>query len=118
MPGLWAGPRRSRRRRLYAELTSPLGAVSPMTYIVEMGSPLLYYQHTAEPVSVLSELAIVALRVPLTLKDERTLPIGAVGTIVSEWGDGHGYVVEFDEPFHVVTTVEADQLREVVQDGE
>ncbi len=77
----------------------------------------LFYMHTAEAEPAIPELSVVALRAELRLADERVLPAAAEGTVVGLWGDGKGYVVEFDEPFRAVASVEGDQLREVARFG-
>lgn len=77
----------------------------------------LFYVRTTDARAAIPELSVVALRADLTLADARVIPIAAEGTVVGLWGDGRGYVVEFDAPFHAVASVEADQLREVVRFG-
>lgn len=77
----------------------------------------VFYLRSTDIDPAIPELSVVALRTDLTLKDARVLPAEAEGTVVGLWGDGKGYVVEFEEPFHAVATVEADQLREVHRFG-
>ena len=77
----------------------------------------LFYVHTTDAQAAIPELSVVALRAALTLEDARVLPAEAEGTVVGLWGDGTGYVVEFDAPFHAVAPVEVEQLREVVRFG-
>ncbi|WP_158258383.1 hypothetical protein [Rhodopila globiformis] len=40
----------------------------------------------------------------------RLLPKRARGTVVAAYGDGIGYEVEFETPFHAVVTLEAGNL--------
>lgn len=40
----------------------------------------------------------------------RTIPAGAVGTIVHAYSDGVGYEVEFAQPFQAIVTLEASDL--------
>lgn len=77
----------------------------------------IFYVRSTDAVPAIPELSVVALRADLTLDDARVLPAEAEGTVVGLWGDGEGYVVEFDVPFHAVASVEAEHLREVVRFG-
>lgn len=56
------------------------------------------------------ELAVVSLIAPLEVRDRR-LPVGARGTIVHVYRDGEAFEVEFQRPFHCVTTVDRSLLR-------
>ena len=56
-----------------------------------------------------AELSVVALKNPVDVRG-RSLPAGTRGTIVAAYSDGIGYEVEFFEPFHVVVTLEANDL--------
>jgi hypothetical protein len=38
------------------------------------------------------------------------MPAGARGVIMAAWADGFAYEVEFEEPRHVLLTVEAKDL--------
>ena len=75
----------------------------------------LFYMERVAPESAIPELSVVALRSALALADDRVLSIDAEGTVVGVWENGTAYVVEFDEPFHAVATVQADLLREIVR---
>lgn len=88
------------------------------TYLWPMSVESLFYYRSANAASAIPELSIVALRADLTLNDKRVMPAETEGTVVGLWGDGKGYVVEFDEPFHAIATLEAEQLREVVRFGD
>ncbi len=57
-----------------------------------------------------AELSTVTLAHGLTIEG-RLLPEGARGTIVAAYSDGIGYEVEFERPFHLVATLEADDLK-------
>jgi hypothetical protein len=39
------------------------------------------------------------------------LPAGAHGVVMARYADGRAYEVEFDEPQHVVVTVEGEDLQ-------
>ncbi|MDP4024314.1 hypothetical protein Q8W71_16935 [Methylobacterium sp. NEAU 140] len=80
-----------------------------------MTADALFYVRTADAKAAISELSTVALRDEMVLEDARVLPVDAEGTVVGLWGDGRGCVVEFDAPFHVVASVEAENLREIVR---
>ena len=58
------------------------------------------------------ELSVVALRHSQECGG-KVLPEGAEGAVVYAYGDGVGYEVEFEKPFHCVVTVERDDIRPV-----
>lgn len=76
--------------------------------------PVFYLQASAADAPI-PEFSVVALGAALALGDARILPAGSEGTVVGLWGDGEGYVVEFDTPFHTIATVEGGSLREVAR---
>ena len=56
-----------------------------------------------------AELSVVALTRAVDVEG-RLLPEGALGTVVAAYGDGGGYEVEFERPFHAVVTLQAGDL--------
>jgi hypothetical protein len=58
------------------------------------------------------ELSTVTLRHPHKC-DDKVLPEGGRGTIVYAYRGGEAYEVEFEEPFHCVTTVQRDEIQQV-----
>jgi hypothetical protein len=56
-----------------------------------------------------AELSIVTLTKAMHVAG-RPLPRGTSGTVVAAYKDGLAYEVEFEQPFHAVVTVEADDL--------
>jgi hypothetical protein len=56
-----------------------------------------------------AELSVVALTHAIEIEGQ-SLPEGAQGTVVAAYGDGVGYEVEFERPFHAVITLEAGDL--------
>ncbi len=56
-----------------------------------------------------AELSRVALTHAVEVEG-RSLPQGALGTIVAAYGDDIGYEVQFERPFHVVVTLQAGDL--------
>jgi hypothetical protein len=64
---------------------------------------------TSKPVAF-PELSVVALRHAVQV-EARSLPQGAQGTVVAAYADGQGYEVEFNQPFHVVVTLGANDLK-------
>ena len=56
-----------------------------------------------------AELSVVALT-RVIQAEKGSLPAGARGTVVAAYGDGKGYEVEFEHPFHAVVTLEAGDL--------
>ena len=56
-----------------------------------------------------AELSVVALTRAVDVEGQ-LLPEGALGTIVAAYGDGVGYEVEFERPFHAVVTLQAGDL--------
>ncbi len=56
-----------------------------------------------------AELSVVALT-RVIQAEEGSLPAGARGTVAAAYGDGEGYAVEFEHPFHTVVTFEAGNL--------
>lgn len=61
------------------------------------------------PASSFAELSVVRLVHPVK-EGRRTIPAGALGTIVHAYSDGVGYEVEFSSPFHAIVTLEAGDL--------
>ena len=57
----------------------------------------------------IAELSVVTLVRDVTV-DGKVLPGGAQGTVVGSYGDGLGYEVEFEKPFHAVVTLHVDAL--------
>ncbi len=64
-------------------------------------------EETAEP--SFAELSMVALTRAVEVEG-RSLPKGTLGTVVAAYGDGVGYEVEFERPFHAVVTLQAGDL--------
>ena len=56
-----------------------------------------------------AELSVVALTRAVEVEGQ-SLPEGALGTVVAAYGDGVGYEVEFERPFHAVVTLQAGDL--------
>ena len=56
-----------------------------------------------------AELSVVALTRAVEIEGQ-LLPAGALGTVVAAYGDGNGYEVEFERPFHAVVTLQAGDL--------
>lgn len=56
-----------------------------------------------------AELSVVALTHAIEFEGQ-SLPEGALGTVVAAYGDGVGYEVEFEHPFHAVVTLQAGDL--------
>ncbi len=56
-----------------------------------------------------AELSVVALTRAVDVEGQ-SLPEGALGTVVAAHGDGVGYEVEFERPFHAVVTLQAGDL--------
>jgi hypothetical protein len=56
-----------------------------------------------------AELSVVALSRAVEIEGQ-LLPAGALGTVVAAYGDGNGYEVEFERPFHAVVTLQAGDL--------
>ena len=57
------------------------------------------------------ELSLVSLARAVEA-DGRTLPPGAVGTVVHVYPGEGAYEIEFDRPFHIVATVAAASIKE------
>ena len=57
------------------------------------------------------ELTMVSLKRSVDA-DGRLLPAGSTGTVVHVYPDERAFEVEFNRPFHTVTTVEADAVAE------
>ena len=74
-----------------------------------MSTSFLHSDRAAPAAPRFAELAVVALRHPLTV-EVRTLPAGSTGTVVAVYADSEAYEVEFDTPFHAVVTLEAADL--------
>ncbi len=73
----------------------------------------LYYTALHDPVSDgFSELDDVVLLHGLSV-DDRILPEGSEGTVVSVHHRGKAYTVEFEDPFHALIVVEAADVRGV-----
>ena len=73
--------------------------------LMPIGSPRK--EKAAEPgVAELSEVALT----PTVEVEGRSLPEGALETIVTAYGDGVGYEVEFEHPFHAVVMLQAGDL--------
>ena len=56
-----------------------------------------------------AELSVVTLTRAVEVEG-RSLPEGALGTVVAAYGDSVGYEVEFERPFHAVLTLQACDL--------
>ncbi len=56
-----------------------------------------------------AELSVVALTRAVEIEGQ-SLPEGTSGTVVAASGDGVGYEVEFEHPFHAVVTLQAGDL--------
>jgi hypothetical protein len=56
------------------------------------------------------DFAEVALRRAVNAAGVR-LPAGAHGVVMARYADGRAYEVEFEEPQHVVVTVEGEDLQ-------
>ncbi len=56
-----------------------------------------------------AELSVVALTHAVEIEGQ-SLPEGTLGTVVAAYGDGVGYEVEFERPFHAVVTLQAGDL--------
>ncbi len=56
-----------------------------------------------------AELSVVALTRAVKIEGQ-SLPEGTLGTVVAAYGDGVGYEVEFERPFHAVVTLQAGDL--------
>lgn len=61
----------------------------------------------------IAELSIVALNHGIDLAPIGYLPEGTHGTVVSVYGKGAAYEVEFDEPFHALLTLEMTSVRAI-----
>ena len=64
-------------------------------------------EEAAEP--SFAELSVVALTRAVEVEGQ-SLPEGALGTVVAAHGDGVGYEVEFERPFHAVVMLQARDL--------
>jgi len=64
-------------------------------------------KETTEP--SFAELSVVALTHAVDVEGQ-SLPEGTLGTVVAAYGDGVGYEVEFERPFHAVVTLQACDL--------
>jgi hypothetical protein len=67
--------------------------------------------HATAASGAFEEHSVVRLFSGVTLEDGRVLPRGAAGAVVGIWRKGAAYEVEFNEPFHAVVTVPAEDLR-------
>ena len=56
-----------------------------------------------------AELSVVALTRAVEVEGQ-SLPEGALETVVAAYGDGVGYEVEFERPFHAVVTLQVGDL--------
>jgi len=56
-----------------------------------------------------AELSVMALTHAVEIEGQ-SLPEGTLGTVVAAYGDGVGYEVEFERPFHAVVTLQAGDL--------
>jgi len=56
-----------------------------------------------------AELSVVALTRAVEVEGQ-SLPEGTLGTVVAAYGDGVGYEIEFERPFHAVVTLQACDL--------
>jgi len=56
-----------------------------------------------------AKLSVVALTHAVEVEGQ-SLPEGALGPVVAAYGDGVGYEVEFERPFHAVVTLQASDL--------
>jgi hypothetical protein len=62
--------------------------------------------HAAAPLAVLSTVTLTRI----VHAGGRPLPQGTAGTVVAAYKDGLAYEVEFEQPFHAVVTLRADDL--------
>ena len=77
-----------------------------------MNARLFYTaNHTAsEPIEELSRVRLLRSK---DVPPAGRLPEGASGTIVSVYGDGEAYCVEFTDPFHAILTLENSEMEAV-----
>lgn len=77
-----------------------------------MSVEAVYLLRKDDPTSgLLRELDDVVLLEPATTSEGETIPAGTEGTIVTVWGGGGAYKVEFAEPEGALATVEPQVLR-------
>ena len=72
-----------------------------------MNARLYFSTDGSMPIEPIEELSAVSLKKPFAT-DQGLMPAGAEGTIVSVYGSGEAYRVEFEAPFHALITVERD----------
>lgn len=108
-------------QRSWSARVSALPASQPQSILLRSSRPtqctpcgcafLLSRQEFAmtEPAQF-TELSMVALRHTHVCREGKILPRGSVGTIVHVWRGGAGYEVEFDHPFHCVTTLKPGDI--------
>ena len=72
-----------------------------------MNARLYFSTDGSMPIEPIEELSVVSLKKPLET-DEGFIPSGTEGVVVSVYGEGAAYCVEFEQPFHAVVTVECD----------
>ena len=71
---------------------------------------LVFVRRPTEPRGF-AESSMVALVTDTPSHEGATLPAGTLGAIVSVYGGGDAYLVEFPEPAGTLATVDADKLR-------
>ena len=77
-----------------------------------MNARLYFSTDAFTPIEPIEELSVVSLKKPIET-GEGLMPAGAEGVVVSVYGEGVAYCVEFEEPFHSIITVECELIDSV-----
>ncbi len=77
-----------------------------------MDDRLFYAVETVVPRAI-DELDDVRLIVDTEVPSRGLLPMGSCGTVVAVHGDGEAFSVEFEEPFHALLLLDADQIEAI-----
>ena len=77
-----------------------------------MNERLYFTTDNAEPIEPIEELSVVRLKNPMETANG-LLVAGACGTVVSVFGSGEAYMVEFDGPFHALETLSCEMVEAV-----
>lgn len=79
--------------------------------IAFMSVEFAYRYRPDAPPSDLRDLDVVALTAAVFTDEGDEVAVGTEGTIVAVHGNGVSFVVEFDEPYGSLATVEPSQIR-------
>ncbi len=73
----------------------------------------LYHATTPDGLAPIGELSVVSLVGDIDVPAMGRLPEGTLGTVVSVYGGGEVYEVEFEAPVHALLTLASKDIRPV-----